>query len=66
MLCVKRFSPFFPSADKKVKRKAVAKKPVSEKREKITLECTNPVTDGIMDTAALEKWVPACVCRCCC
>jgi hypothetical protein len=33
------------------------KKAASEKREKITLECTNPVTDGIMDTAALEKCV---------
>lgn len=47
-----------------VAKKVAAKKPKrsekkksAEKRYKFTLDCAQPVADGIMDTAALEKYL---------
>ena len=47
-------------AKKKVVKKSSAKNrrnktAPKEKRERFVIECSDPVTDGIMDTASLEK-----------
>merc|ERR1712065_89653 len=44
-------------ASGKVVKKRSEKASRAPKREKFVIECVHPVTDGIMDTAALEKYL---------